>query len=101
MTHEGGGDLDEAPPGYAMAGPTTILMDNASAIQMAKHPEHQSTMKHVHRAYYWILSCVESGYIVVSHVPSSENPADLFTKPLGRLKFAKEGDDQGNQGEYQ
>ena len=79
--------LDEF--GYDMSAPSTVLMDNASAIQVAKHPEHLSTMKHVHRAYHWIRSCVEGGDIVVSHVPGSENPADIFTKPLGRLKFAK------------
>ena len=79
--------LDEF--GYDMAAPSTVFMDNASAIQVAKHPEHQSTMKHVHRAYHWIRSCVEGGEIMVSHVPGAENPADIFTKPLGRLKFAK------------
>ena len=79
--------LDEF--GYDMSSPSTVFMDNASAIQVAKHPEHQSTMKHMHRAYHWIRSCVENGEVVVSHVPGAENPADIFTKPLGRLKFVK------------
>jgi hypothetical protein len=37
--------------GYDMTRPSTLLIDNASAIQVAKNPEHQSTMKHVHREY--------------------------------------------------
>ena len=74
---------------YNMAAPSTVLMDNASAIQVAKHPEHQSTVKHVHQAYHWICSCVENGDIAVSHVPGSKNPTDIFMKPLGWLKFAK------------
>ena len=53
---------------------------------MAKHPEHQSTMKHVHRANHWMIG---KGLIAVSHVPGDDNPADIFTKPLGRVKFAK------------
>ena len=46
-------------------------------------------MKHVHRAYHWIREQVERRTIAVSHVPGDENPADIFTKPLGRIKFAK------------
>ena len=75
--------------GYDISRPLPILVDNASAIQVAKHPEHQSTMKHVHRAYHWIRDHVERGDISVTHVPGSENLADIFTKPLGRIKFAK------------
>ena len=75
--------------GYDMSRPSPLLVDNKSAIQVAKHPEHQSTMKHVHRAYHWIRDQVEQRQISVSHVPGDENPADIFTKPLGRLKFTK------------
>ena len=75
--------------GYDTLRSSPILIDNASAIQVAKHPEHQSTMKHVHCAYHWICHHVEQGDISVTHVPGSENPADIFMKPLGRIKFAK------------
>ena len=36
--------------GYDVSRPSPIYVDNASAIQVARHPEHQSTMKHVHCA---------------------------------------------------
>jgi len=75
--------------GYDVSRPSPLLVDNKSAIQVAKHPEHQSTMKHVHRAYHWIRDLVDQKQIAVSHVPGNENPADIFMKPLGRLKFAK------------
>jgi hypothetical protein len=75
--------------GYDMTRPSSLLVDNKSAIQVAKHPEHQSTMKHVHRAYHWIRSQVEQNLISVSHVPGNDNPADIFTKALGRVKFNK------------
>ena len=75
--------------GYDVSRPSPIFVDNASALQVAKHPEHQSTMKHVHRAYHWIRGHVEDGTLSVFHVPGDENPADIFTKPLGRVKFAK------------
>ena len=38
--------------GYDVSRSSPILVDNASAVQVVKHPEHQSTMKHVHRAYH-------------------------------------------------
>ena len=75
--------------GYDTSRPSPLLVDNKSAIQVAKHPEHQSTMKHVHRAYHWIRDHVERGEIAVSHVPGDDNMADIFTKPLGRVKFSK------------
>jgi len=70
-----------------MSEPSTLLIDNASAIQVAKNPEHQSTMKHVHREYHWIRENVEKGLIRVLHVPGTENVADIFTKPLKRPIF--------------
>jgi hypothetical protein len=75
--------------GYDISRPSPILVDNASAIQVASHPEHQSTMKHVHRAYHGIRDHVEQGNVTVSHVPGVDNLADIFTKPLGRVKFSK------------
>jgi len=75
--------------GYDMSHPSPIMVDNASAIQVAKHPEHQSTMKHVHRAYHWIHDHIEQGALRINHVPGIENLADIFTKPLGRVKFLK------------
>lgn len=75
--------------GYDTSRPSPVLVDNVSAIQVAKHPEHQSTMKHVHRAYHWIRDHIERGLISISHVPGVDNPADIFTKPLGRVKFYK------------
>jgi hypothetical protein len=75
--------------GYDTSKPSTLWMDNVSAIQVAKNPEHVSTMKHVHRSYNWIRERVEDGDIRISHVPGIENVADIFTKSLGRVKFVQ------------
>ena len=75
--------------GYDVSRPSPIYVDNASAIQVARHPEHQSTMKHIHCAYHWIHDHVEQGDLTVSHIPGVNNLADIFTKPLGRVKFLK------------
>jgi Reverse transcriptase (RNA-dependent DNA polymerase) len=73
--------------GHGTREPSPLFMDSASAIQVAKNPEHQSTMKHVHRHHHWVRERVEAGDIVVRHVPGTENVADIFTKPLGKSKF--------------
>ncbi len=73
--------------GYDVSRPSPLLLDNRSAIQVTKHLEHQSTMKHIHRAYHWIRDHIDRKLICVSHVPGNLNPADIFRKPLGRLKF--------------
>jgi hypothetical protein len=75
--------------GYDMAKPSTLWMDNASAIQVAKNPEHVSTMKHVHRNYNWIRERVEDGDIRLGHVPGVDNVADIFTKPLTKPTFVR------------
>jgi len=74
--------------GYDVLHPSPLLVDNKSAIQVTKHPKHQLTMKHIHHAYHWIHDLVDQRQIAVSHVPGNENPADIFMKPLGKLKFA-------------
>ena len=64
--------------GYDVWRPSPVLVGNQSADPSGKGPEHQSTMKHVHRAYHWIRDHVERKDIAVSHVPGHENPADIF-----------------------
>jgi hypothetical protein len=73
--------------GYDTTAPSTLFMDSGSAIQVAKNPEHQSTMKHVHRCYHWIREKVEAQELRVTHVAGNDNVADIFTKPLGKIKF--------------
>jgi transposase InsO family protein/predicted RNA binding protein YcfA (HicA-like mRNA interferase family) len=73
--------------GHDMSAPSTLFMDSGSAIQVAQNPEHQSTMKHVHRSFNWIREKVESKELRVAHVPGDENVADIFTKPLQKNKF--------------
>lgn len=79
--------LDEI--GYDISTPSTLFVDNNSAILVAKNPEHQSTMKHVNRSYHWIREKVADNEIKVVHVPGEDNPADIFTKPLGHIKFTR------------
>ena len=72
--------------GYQFSGASTLFIDNQSAISVANNPEHHGRMKHLDLRFYWLRDMVELGSIRVKHLRTEDMPADLLTKPLGRLK---------------
>jgi hypothetical protein len=62
--------------------PPPLKTDNKSAIDLAYNPEHHSKTKHIERRHYFIRECVENGKLRVPFVPTDENTADFFTKPI-------------------
>lgn len=66
-----------------------IYCDNQSAITVAKDPAEHKVMKHVDLRYKWIQERVGAGDFKVDYVPTTEQVADIFTKPLGRPQFEK------------
>ena len=72
--------------GYPCPSASTLLIDNQSAIQVAKNPDHHGRMKHLDLRYYWLRDEVEDGFISPVYVPTGKNAADLLTKPLERVK---------------
>jgi hypothetical protein len=72
--------------GYPSQGPSTLYIDNQSAIAVAKDPEHHGRMKHLDLRTYWLRQEVDHGKIKVVYLPTSDMPADLLTKPLAKPK---------------
>ena len=72
--------------GYEFNSASTLFVDNMSAISVANNPEHHGRMKHLDLRFYWLRDMVEAGQIQVKHLRTDQMPADLLTKPLGRLK---------------
>ncbi|CAL4097853.1 unnamed protein product, partial [Meganyctiphanes norvegica] len=62
--------------------PACIWADNQGAINLAHHPTYQRRTKHigviVHSTRFWI----KYNLITIKYVPSKDNIADIFTKPL-------------------
>ena len=72
--------------GYTQTGPTTLHMDNQSAIQVAKNPEHHGRMKHLDLRFYWLRDEVEKGTFNVKYIPTDHMVVDLLTKPFTKPK---------------
>ena len=66
-----------------------MYVDNQGAIALAKNPVQHQRCKHVDIKYHFIRDEVKKGTISLNYVPSQENVADIFTKPLPRAKFQK------------
>ena len=69
--------------------PTTICADNQAAIFLATNPAQQTRIKHMDIRYHYIREQVKDQRVTICHIPGEVNPADLFTKPLGRIKVKK------------
>jgi hypothetical protein len=74
--------------GYSFDAPLLLLVDNLSAIQVARNPEHHGRMKHLDLRFFWLCDMVNSGDIAVRYIPTADMAADLLTKALARIKVA-------------
>jgi hypothetical protein len=66
-----------------------LLCDSTSAISVAKNPVLHSRTKHIEVRYHLLRDNVEKGTIVLSHVPTQNQLADIFTKPLDQATFVR------------
>lgn len=67
---------------------TVVLYeDNQSAIHLAKNRETCKRTKHLDVKYHFIREKVEEGTIQVEYVPTSDQLADVLTKPLLGTRF--------------
>jgi hypothetical protein len=71
--------------GCSFDAPSLLLVDNQSAIQVARNPEHHGRMKHLDLRFFWLRDMVNSGVIAVRYIPTADMAADLLTiVPLPR-----------------
>ena len=73
--------------GFDITPPSHLLIDNNSAVTVAKNPEHHGCMKHLDLRFHWLRDTVSAGLILPIHIPTTLQAADIFTKPLKRQKI--------------
>lgn len=71
--------------------PPSLWCDNSSAIQLAKNPVFHGRTKHIEIDFHFIRERTVRKDILLHHISSHHQVADLFTKPLtrDRLQYLK------------
>jgi hypothetical protein len=64
-----------------------LLCDNESAIKIAYNPCEYSKTKHIDIRHHFLRDHVIKGDIMISHVRTNEQLANIFTKPLDEIIF--------------
>jgi len=64
-----------------------LMVDNQSAIALAKNPVHHDRSKHIDIKYHFIRDCVDGGRIKLEYVETARQLGDILTKPLGRVRL--------------
>ena len=66
-----------------------ILCDNTSAIAIANNPVQHTRTKHIDIRYHFLREHVMSGTVELHFVPTDQQIADIFTKPLDESTFSR------------
>ena len=69
------------------AHPISMFCDNTSAINISKNPVMHSRTKHIAICYHFLKEQVAQQEVKLEYVPTSEQVADIFTKPLLKETF--------------
>ncbi|CAI7867973.1 unnamed protein product [Closterium sp. NIES-54] len=62
--------------------PTTLFVDNSSAISVAGGMGLKGSLKHMERRHMWLQHMVKRRKLQLQYIPTSEQPADYLTKAL-------------------
>ena len=73
--------------GHAQTGTTVIWEDNQACIAQSKNPVNHSRSKHILLKYHYLRDLTESGIVRLEYIPTADQIADIFTKPLPPKQF--------------
>ena len=67
---------------------TVIFCDNQSFVKLSENSVFHDRSKHIDMKYHYIRDIVQKGVVKLQYISTDEQVADIFTKPLARVKFA-------------
>ena len=66
---------------------TPLLCNNSAAVLLCANQAFHNQVKHLDVKYHWIHKHIENGELVVGHISTSGNVADVLIKALPGLWF--------------
>lgn len=66
-----------------------LNVDNQSAIKLIKNGQFSKRSKHIDVRYHFIHEKVNEGLLLLKYCDTRNQLADIFTKPLNKVKFGK------------
>lgn len=69
-----------------------IWCDNLSTVAMSENPILHSRTKHIELDLYFVHEKVLAKNLVVQHVPTIDQIADILTKPVSATHFVRQRD---------
>ena len=72
-----------------MNSPVVVNEDNQSTIKLVENPVFHKRSKHVDIKYHFVRVVVEKNTLDIQYIPTTDNIADIFTKPLLFSVFTK------------
>jgi hypothetical protein len=71
-----------------LASPPILYCDNISALHMTINPVFHARSKHIELDYHFVRERVALGLLVTHYIPTKDQVADLFTKPMSKSALA-------------
>ena len=62
--------------------PVLLHCDNKSAVDASTSPNVKHRTKHTRVRAHSVHECIQDGLVELVRIPGTDNPADIFTKPL-------------------
>ena len=64
-----------------------LFIDNQAAIKLIKNPTHHTRTRHIDVKYKLVREAYQEGDFYLSYTPTTEQLADVLTKPLPPMAF--------------